>query len=223
MEKYSYSQGERFAMVVLTGLSNFWGIPGSYGALRRGDYYHAFLGFYTIFVSFIYHLLDSLDIRMFLFDDGHWHRLDNLGSISGMIALLVYFLDCRDRDQEELLNLIGLFVTLICQEGYPWDVTYTFVPLLPFLFLVLRKYRRGEIRITNRVAFNKGRNYLALGVVCFIVGLNENADYLRFVHSLWHFFGYISIYYIFQTRYEENQEIYISQFLLPGNKKLKFL
>jgi hypothetical protein len=86
--------------------------------------------------------MDSLEIDYFLFDTGHWHRLDNLGCIAGLITLIVYFIDLEDDGNEELLNLSGLFIAMICQEGYPWDIFYTLLPLLPFaLILAYRLFR----------------------------------------------------------------------------------
>ena len=101
-------------MVFTTAISNFWGIPGLIGMIYvKKDYYNAFLSYFTILTSFMYHLLDAIQIESFLFDEGHWHRLDNIGAITSFISLVVYLMDNPNPAMDEKLNFLGLFLTLI--------------------------------------------------------------------------------------------------------------
>ena len=222
MIRLDYSFWEKFLMMIFTSASNFWAIPGCIGVYQRGKYYHAFIGAMLITISTIYHFVDSFHIDNFLFDDGHWHRLDNMASAQGFISLIVYFLDLKDPDKEELYNLIGFLVTLVCQEGYPWQIEFTLLPLLPFFAMFIYKYFKTGFNITNRTALQRGRRYLLIAIIFFILGLDETKDYLRILHSIWHFFSALTFFYLFQSDYEKDKEIYYLEFIFPG-KKLKYL
>ena len=62
--------------------------------------------------SFMYHLSDSLEYNVLLMDEGHWHKLDNIGSIVSLNSLLIYLLDV-DKKTEDKLNYTSLFITMI--------------------------------------------------------------------------------------------------------------
>ena len=82
-DKYGYNNVEKFLMVIITVITNFCYIPSIYIFYLRKMYYHVFIGILTMVSSFMYHLLDSLGIWLFFMNVGEWHRLDNVGSISG--------------------------------------------------------------------------------------------------------------------------------------------
>jgi hypothetical protein len=46
----------------------------------------------------VYHAMDSLRIENFIFDSGHWHRLDNIGVIQGFISQVVLFLELESHE-----------------------------------------------------------------------------------------------------------------------------
>jgi len=113
MEKSIHSFTEKTVMVILTAISNFWGIPGTIGLFAKKEYYIACIGCFTVVCSFMYHLLDAIQLDIFFIDEGHWHRLDNVGSIASFISLVVFLMDNKDPKVDEKLNYIGLFITLI--------------------------------------------------------------------------------------------------------------
>jgi hypothetical protein len=74
---------------------------------------------------------------------------------------------------DERLNLSILILTLIFQEGYPWDLIYTVIPiniaLCIFLFYIL-KY---GIPKYNKEAFRRGLLFMGIAFFCFAVGTDE--------------------------------------------------
>ena len=101
MNKYGYNSTEIGIMLLTTTVTNLYFIPGIIGAYSRKHYYNAFIGSFTCFTSFMYHLLDTIGVDMFIVDEGHWHRLDNLGSISSLITIIIFLMDNQDDNYDE--------------------------------------------------------------------------------------------------------------------------
>ena len=127
-----------------------------------------------------------------------WHRLDNIGSITSFVCLMIYFLDLEVTPQEELpLQLLGLFLVLTMQAQDPWRLLNTFVPILIFLSAALiRHFFVKPARLNSRF-LELGVGFIAVAFVCFVKGLKH--DYLRTWHGLWHFFGGFAVFYLWQA------------------------
>lgn len=83
--KYGYSGPEMLAMALLTAVSNFWGLPGCMLATKSGVHLRTFVAWFCMFTSFMYHLCESIGMEVLLLDEGQWHKLDNVGSICGIV------------------------------------------------------------------------------------------------------------------------------------------
>ena len=52
----------------------------------------------------------------------------------------------------------------------------------------------------NKDALKYGSCFFIIAIICFIKGTDDENDYLRIFHGLWHCFISISFFYIFQMR-----------------------
>lgn len=94
-----------------------------------------------------------------------------------------------------------LMVAILAQEKDPWNIHYTVGPILGFfgigvvsnilLGLGLPRYDYGMMK--------RGMGFLAVGIFFFVKGLDEETDYLRIHHGLWHAFLGIASYYNFHS------------------------
>ena len=124
--------------------------------------------------------------------------------------LMVYFMDNLDRKREIYiskhasntdfhLNICGLFITLLMQYSHPWRIVNTFYPILIFsviMFIKVIFIRRSRL---NRIFFFKGFVAMMFGVFFFIRGLDDDNDYLRINHGLWHCSASIATFYLWQS------------------------
>ena len=54
---------------------------------KRKRPFECFIGFFTMWTSFMYHFCDSIDSPMWL-SEGQWHRLDNIGAIMSFLLFV---------------------------------------------------------------------------------------------------------------------------------------
>lgn len=73
--KYNYNQNEMALMVVITALTNFVALPTLVILYRKRMIYQFYIGSFTVFVSFMYHLMDSISCQRLFLDDLQWHKL----------------------------------------------------------------------------------------------------------------------------------------------------
>lgn len=154
-----------------------------------------------------YHIGDSLKkkygyVRILGMNDGNWHRLDNVFAILGFQALFfrLFIRDSRDldhnqRDIVELIRWCFLAFTLWCQECSPWDVKMTIIPIVAALiFVVIWYIAYPEKRVRfYRKRLIAGIISMIIAIVFFVRGLDDERDWLRLNHGLWHAFGGLGV------------------------------
>ncbi len=91
-----------------------------------------------------------------------------------------------------------LMISLLTQEKDPWNITYTFLPMVIFevLSIALRAYYWRKVEV--KYNFKRLIASIIILVVAgqfFINGLDEKKDYLRFNHGLWHMFAGVAHYF----------------------------
>ena len=201
---------EKLVMFVFTGLSNFLCFPTLYVVYKRDMVFGFMVGTFTFICSFMYHSMESLEIKKFYITCSQWHELDNIGSILSMIYLIVFMMDnleysggifvsIYETKADRILCYSGLFVTLFMQAKHPWDIENTVVPILLYASISLFKIifiRKPRI---NKPFFYSGLWILSVGIVCFYKGLDDANDYLRIWHGMWHFCGSTSLFYFYQS------------------------
>jgi len=206
--QYGYSPTEQFYMFLLTGVTNFAGIPVLIQFWKKKMYYQSMIAVLVLSTSFMYHSMDSMDIdRMFL-TATEWHRIDNIGAIGSFSMVCVYLMDNQNPNLDIKLNLIGLFATLLFQERAPWVLGYTLYPIAIYLamWLMIGCVTRKRKAKYNKKMLVRGWGFMFLAVIAFIKGLDEYGDYLRFYHGMWHFIAGIASFYMWQSTTDSGDE-----------------
>ncbi len=206
--RYNLSSFEQLLMVIITGISNFAFTPALILLIKKKYYFPVFLGLFTEITSFMYHFMESIALKSFLnMDEGQWHKLDNIGSISCFMSLAVYMMDNRNAETDTILNFSALILNMILQESDPWNLSYTVVPILVYFLMIYGvSWCRDRKTVYKRKMHIYGVFTIIPGVICFYLGLDEFKDYLRFFHGCWHFFVGVSSFYIWQVNTPEGEE-----------------
>ncbi|CAG9318624.1 unnamed protein product [Blepharisma stoltei] len=228
------SEGEKFAMLLITGITNFAFIPTLYLAHVNKHYFPMCIGLFTCFTSFMYHALDSIKWGSFYITSQNWHKLDNIGSIMCFISLIIYWMDNLQVkgkniyvsrhlcDIDIMLNFGGLFLTMLMQANHPWEIKNTIGPILIFGSICIIKNLFFRSSRFNRKYVIKGSVILTFSVICFIKALDEDNDYLRIYHGLWHCGVSISGFYLWQIvdKDREIKEFHVARYC--KQKRLEF-
>eukprot|EP01133_Synstelium_polycarpum_P008409 gene8409-9890_t len=181
-------------------------IPLGYLLIRRGHAYEAIVGIACAVSSMMYHVGEVYDktplFKLTGMSAGQWHRLDNIFTILAFQALMFFLMEHNHPQIVDLLRWSFLVVTIYCQERAPWNIMYTIIPIGASLFLLIATFvykRKVPEWIKNR--------YFFYGAICFVIagfffarGLDDDNDYLRLNHGIWHLFIGFAFYFIFQSR-----------------------
>ena len=204
--------------------------PVSVVLLRQGRDFEAFAALFTMLTSFMYHLCDSIQRRLWM-NAGQWHRLDNIGSILAFscwfiflasfrnprtaarikyaaacfaVSLPSFFLSANQLPADCVFRLVFLAVVLLCQEYGPWDERFTVGPILAAatIFVVRIVFFRDAMQhvVWRPHPLRMGLGCLVLAVLCFARGLDDATDPFRIFHGGWHFFGGVASYYLWQVK-----------------------
>ncbi|CAD8133704.1 unnamed protein product [Paramecium octaurelia] len=186
---------------MITGLSNFATVPALYVVKKQNMIYQFYIGIFTLLTSFMYHTLESFDCSYFIIEEGGWHRLDNIGSITCFQMLFTQLSDFQNLEFETILNYFGLLVTMICQAKSPWDLNYTIGPiLLQALICLLVILKRKRLPKLIKAKLQKGFIVSLFAALFFTLSQDEFKDYLRFYHGMWHVCVGVFSFYMWQTK-----------------------
>jgi len=208
--------------IFITVFTNLFLIPLVIQMWRVKKYYSSIIAASTMITSMMYHLGDSLHARLFWMNPGQWHRLDTLFTILVFQTTFSYFIACKYVRTREVMNVLSLIVAIFCQEANPWNVLFTIIPILfPGVALLIHKVyvslshgqnsssrveeemlaREEEVVISfssKRIMIGCGLTAIAL--VFFVFGLDEDHDWLRLNHGLWHLFIGLASYYLVSSK-----------------------
>ena len=200
---YEYSYIERILMAITTALSNISTIPGLFLMKYHGRIFSYYFSIFGIFVSFMYHLCESLDIIIFI-PQLKWHELDNIGAIYCLNNLMLSFTKIGlNIDEIEKMNYLSAFLILIIQKRGPWELINTIMPIVICGIYVIYHMMRYGIPNYYKDQLIKGGIFFCIGLVMFIRGLDDLNDYIRIYHTLWHLFIGIAFYYLWQIQYKD--------------------
>lgn len=202
-------------MTIFTGITNFAVLPCLMMMFRRKMLYQFYIGVFTLITSFMYHTLESIEVPYFILSEYEWHKLDNVGSITCFIMLIIYLGDSRSPELDTHLNYSGLIIVLISQEKDTWNVLFTVWPILLWLFIVVSccVFRDRKPNLRNKKMFRRGILVMFIAFFFFYKGLDEFKDYLRMSHGMWHMCVAISSFYIWQSKVPEGEEFSYSNLL----------
>ncbi|KAH9599382.1 NGX6/PGAP6/MYMK [Trypanosoma melophagium] len=187
---------EPWALFATTVVSHLPMLPTAYLFFRRKYVYEACISVFGITSSLMYHSCQSFRIKIFL-DELGWHRLDNIAVIAAVGMWLVFICCFRDPVVERVTKYFTLLITIILQAKNPWDITYTYIPILIFACLPLYVcVISGRPPVVERRYLVIGTFFMLIAFPFFAAGLNDSQDPYRVFHSLWHLLGAISSYYL---------------------------
>jgi len=214
--KYGYDQSEMYMMVVTTALTNLAVIPTICMFYQQKKMLQVFGALLATVPSFMYHLLESLDIKEIFLGEGQWHRLDNVGSICCFSCLFVYLMDNQDDFKDAKFNYSYFGISILAQEAHPWNIYYTVVPILIAIVLyIIVRFSNKNRRSYNYRMLIRGLFIYSLAIPCFYFALDEYSDYLRISHGLWHVFIGFGSFFFWQATARENEVVTMKEVLFP--------
>ncbi|TDH67473.1 hypothetical protein CCR75_008234 [Bremia lactucae] len=133
--------------------------------------------------SFMYHVCDSIDRPLWL-TEGQWHRLDNIGSIMSFVVWSIHLMDLQSPLKERYVQYFFFGMVLVFQEKNPWDEWNSVTPVASSFLLLLATFAiRRRMPSYNYQQFRRGLLLMALAVMCFVRGLNDDTDPFRVYHG----------------------------------------
>jgi len=217
---YEYSETEKLLTAFISGFSNFALIPSLFLMRYKKRYFEFYLGILTFLSSFLYHFTESLDIKIIL-KPGRWHKLDNIGSITGINSLLINNFKNFSNDDKLEANFISLIIIFLFQFDHFWKIENTIFPIAICMSCLIINYIICGIPHANKQMLFKGLFLFVVAAVMFSFGLDDDKDYLKIYHSLWHFFIGIATFYLWQIQEIETHSYY--EFCSLKSLKIKFL
>ena len=200
---YEYNFLERVLMAIITSLSNISTVPGLFLMKYQGRIYSYYFSLFGLFVSFMYHLCESLDIIIFI-PQLKWHELDNIAAIFCLNNLILSFTKIGLNIQEiERLNYLSTLFIVIIQKRGPWDLKNTFIPIVLCVLYLIYHFIKYGIPKYYKPQLIRGSIFFGIGLIMFVRGLDDLNDYIRIYHTLWHLFIGIAFYYLWQIQYKD--------------------
>ena len=200
---YEYSKIERVLMAITTSISNISTIPGLFLMKYQGRLFSYYFSIFGLFVSFMYHLCESLDIIIFI-PQLKWHELDNIAAIYCLNNLLLSFTKLGVNINEiEKANYLSVLSIIIIQKRGPWDLTNTILPISLCAIYVIYHIIRYGMPHYYKPQLVKGLIFFGIGLIMFIRGLDDLNDYIRIFHTLWHLFIGTAFFYLWQVQYKD--------------------
>lgn len=217
---FEYTQTEKVLTAFISGFSNFALIPSLLLMRYKKRYFEFYIGFLTFLSSFLYHFTESINIKIIL-KPGRWHKLDNIGSISGINSLFINNFNNFTNDDKLEANFISLIIIFLFQFDHFWKIENTVFPILICLICLKLNYFLNGIPKVNKQKLYQGLFFVLIAIVMFIFGLDDDKDYLRIYHSLWHFFIGIATFHLWQI--QENETFFYLDFCSLKFLKNRFL
>jgi predicted membrane channel-forming protein YqfA (hemolysin III family) len=141
--------------------------------------------------------------RLFGMNAGSWHRLDNIYAILSVQSMFLYFADFKAATTNDAVRWLCLSLCLFFQELAPWNLLCTVLPILVAAFIMLSKYIfTQQLPAFDRMNLVLGSLACIIGIIFFQRGLNEDIDYLRFNHAIWHAMAGIATYFWYRCKVE---------------------
>jgi len=188
----------RVALFLTNVLTNVTIIPAVSILFKRRSYFDAYVSTFGMLMSSMYHLSEALGSPLIL-TELQWHRLDNIGALLCFAVFFIYLCNIRNPALNATVKFLSTLLVLICQEKAPWEEVYTIVPFLLFALLPLMAPLIGVSRPSyDRGNFQRGFSLLGLGVIFFVIGLDDRNDPGRVFHGTWHMLAGSASYWLWR-------------------------
>jgi hypothetical protein len=198
---FPYTQNDRIIMGILVFLVHLLSIP-TICLLRNRNHVFEYLCAATLAIaSFMYHFQECLDV-MIIMSDVQWHKIDNIFTITGLNNIT---LSLCNLERHEVLNYkyVSFMVVIIFQEIDPWNLKNTVYPSLMFFYLSLYFLLYKGLPKYNFYNLKRGIIILFCAFAFFTKALNEDTDYMRLFHWIWHMFCCLSVFFLFQLKEDQ--------------------
>ncbi len=197
---YQYSKNERIIMAIINSLSNIPILPTIFLLKYYEKIFPYYVGFFSVLVSMMYHICESLEIKLYL-DNMTWHELDNIGAIFSFTQMSIPLTKLRhDDDYIRKKNYVSFFITMLYQQRNPWDITNTLMPIFIDFFIAVLQIIKFGMPEYNKKIFLYAFVYIMISTFFFFKGLDDLNDYLRIWHCLWHVGIGVSSLYLIQVQ-----------------------
>ena len=221
---YQYTRYERIIMAIIDSISNLPIGPTIFLIKYQKKIFSYYLGYFSMIASIMYHICESLDIKIFL-EQLKWHELDNIGAMYAFSQMSVPLTKLNNNlDYITKKNYIFFFTILLFQQRGPWILINTVLPLvIDFSLAIFQIIIYGLPEYNKKIMYNAGI-FMTISLVFFYNGLVDLNDYLRIWHSLWHIFIGLTSFYLLQIkekRFISIKEIILIYFGYKDDKKNK--
>ena len=158
--------------------------------IKKGWHFECFITVFSIMTSFLYHSCQAFHTT-FILNEGHWHRLDNIGAITAFAIFYIHLATIENGSLDAALKYFAFFVAIICQEKAPWEIEYTVGPIILFgcVPIVNHCFIRRKWPTWDRKEFLVGHTLMAIAIPFFIWGLDDQNDPFKIYHGCWHLFA----------------------------------
>ena len=197
---YEYSMSERIIMAIINSISNLPIGPTIFLLRHQKKIFSEYIGYFAMLVSIMYHICESLDIKIFL-EQLKWHELDNIGAIYSFSQMTVPLTKFNyDLNYITKKNYLIFFLILLFQQRGPWELINTFMPLIiDFSIAFIQIFKYGLPNFNKKIII-KACIYMGISLIFFYKGLDDLNDYLRIWHSLWHVFIGLTSFHLLQIQ-----------------------
>jgi len=208
-----------YAAQVITHLTV---IPNAIISYTYGRFGLLSIGLATVFTSFFYHICDVMAtqayyaqrlphhsrIRLLGLTAGQWHRLDNIFTILSFQYLILRIMRIKSARVFNFWQMILFSISIFCQEVGPWKIEFTIIPIIiPATALFIQWVFGSFAPTVPSAAENQGKKrtstYVAFAsiclipaIYCFVKGLDDENDWIRIHHSLWHVFLNLTVSFV---------------------------
>jgi len=209
VSKYGYNETEHYLMIGFGLMSHTFMIPLLVMTYKQKKFHKTFIIGLTFFCSIMFRMIDALELDIMFLLEEEWCTLCNVGTMAGIWMLIIDLMDNRNPDADLQLQLTSIAIALIMQEKYPFDLRYTLIPMVLYVFVVicvlLRRKRMPQY--SNVKMVRKGAFLLIGALVFFYYGLDNHKDYLRISNCLWKISMSLSAFYLLQAYNKNGTEL----------------
>lgn len=197
---YQYTQKEKIIMGLINSISNISFAPTVFLIKYYEKVLPYYIGYFSMMVSILYHIGESLDIKIFL-EQLKWHELDNIGAIYAFTQMSIPLTRFR-HDKNYILkkNYLSFFMVLLFQQRGPWELINTFMPLIIDFSIAIFQVIKYGMPEYNKKTLIKACIFISISLIFFFKGLDDLNDYLRIWHCLWHLSVGLSSLYLIQIQ-----------------------
>ena len=238
---YNYSINEKILMAIITGGSNIFILPIILKIIRYRNNFEVLISLLGFIGSLMYHVCESLQVDIYM-EEKQWHVIDNIGTVAAFNLLIIDLINTTKKVKDKL-NVFSLFIIFLTQFSDPWNIINSISPIFVFIIIYLyfnfyqnnnnnnnNSYNKKIRNVNNINIYSSNRKYIYIsfilmpvGILCFIIGLDNYNDYLRIYHSFWHIIMGYSTFYIKYMYHDSSYFDYYSDYIFKKSYNIDII